>query len=114
VAEDLRALAALPAREVRHVLDDPRIGTSTLRNIVTPFTASMSETSCGVVTMTAPSSLIAWESVSWASPVPGGRSTTRKSRSPQTTSPMSCVRAFITIGPRHTSAASFRGRSRWT
>ena len=52
----------------------PSTGTFTFWNIARPLRASMSDTSCGVVTMTAPESWIFCVSVSWASPVPGGRS----------------------------------------
>ena len=38
--------------------------------------------------------------VSWASPVPGGMSTTMTSSSPQSTSRSICVSADITMGPR--------------
>ena len=54
-----------------------RIGTPTVSNIVRPFLASMSAMSCGVVTITAPVTGTFCASVSWMSPVPGGRSTTR-------------------------------------
>ena len=51
----------------------------TLRNIARPLRASMSATSCGVVTTTAPVRPAFCVSVSCASPVPGGRSMTMKS-----------------------------------
>ncbi len=56
--------------------------------------------SWGVETMTAPASGTRWAMVSWASPVPGGRSTTSTSSSPQSTSPSICWMALSTIGPR--------------
>ncbi len=56
--------------------------------------------SCGVETMTAPDSGTDCAMVSWASPVPGGRSQTRTSSSPQFTSRSSWLMALITIGPR--------------
>jgi len=65
-----------------------------------PLRASASAMSCGVETMTAPASGTRWAMVSWASPVPGGMSTTRTSSAPQLTSRMSCSRADMTIGPR--------------
>src|SRR5450755_3683826 len=57
----------------------PRTGTFTFWNIARPLRASMSATSCGVVTMTAPESATFRVRVSCASPVPGGKSTRRKS-----------------------------------
>ena len=46
-------------------------------NIASAFSTSSSETSCGVVTSTAPETGTACASVSCASDVPGGRSITR-------------------------------------
>src|SRR5258705_40580 len=51
----------------------PRIGTPTCLNIAIPLRASMSATSCGVVTTTAPERAIRCVRVSWTSPVPGGK-----------------------------------------
>jgi hypothetical protein len=56
--------------------------------------------SWGVETMTAPVSGTCWAMVSWASPVPGGRSQTRMSSSPHSTSRSICWMAPVTIGPR--------------
>ncbi len=56
--------------------------------------------SCGVETMTAPASGTCCAMVSWASPVPGGMSTTRMSSSPHSTSRSICESADCTIGPR--------------
>ena len=82
-----------------------RTGTPVFRNISTPFFTSASATSCGVLTITTPSILTNCASVSWTSPVPGGRSATRTS-SPgdQSTSKRSCCVAFCTIRPRQTTA----------
>src|SRR5690606_11507281 len=55
----------------------PRTATSTFSNMRRPLRASRVAMSCGVVTMTAPATGIFWARVSWMSPVPGGRSTTR-------------------------------------
>ena len=55
----------------------PRIGMPTFSNILSPLRASISAMSWGVVTMTAPVTGTFCASVSWMSPVPGGRSTTR-------------------------------------
>ena len=78
----------------------PMTGTSTLRNMFSPLRASIRARSCGVETMTAPASGTCWAMVSWASPVPGGMSTTRTSSGPQSTSRSICVSAETTIGPR--------------
>jgi len=56
--------------------------------------------SCGVETMTAPASGTCCAMVSCASPVPGGRSTTMTSSSPQSTWRSICCSALVTIGPR--------------
>ena len=55
----------------------PRMGTSTFRNMDTPLIASARATSWGVVTMTTPVRLKLWARLRLASPVPGGKSTTR-------------------------------------
>ena len=57
----------------------PRIGTWVLLNMVMPFLASIRAMSCGVETITAPFSGTRWAMVSWASPVPGGMSSTSTS-----------------------------------
>src|SRR4030081_3274054 len=71
-----------------------------------PRRASINAMSCGVETITAPVSGACCAMVSCASPVPGGRSTTRISRSPHATSRSICVIAEITIGPRQIMARS--------
>ena len=78
----------------------PSSGTSTFLNMLRPLRASISARSCGVETMTAPASGTCWAMVSWASPVPGGMSTTSTSSAPQSTSRSICVSADMTIGPR--------------
>ena len=55
----------------------PSTGTLTFSNIFSAFFASSSAMSCGVVTMIAPDTGTRWHSVSWMSPVPGGRSMIR-------------------------------------
>ncbi len=55
----------------------PRTGTRTWRNISRPRRATVMLTSCGMVTMTAPDNGAVCDSVIWASPVPGGKSTSR-------------------------------------
>ena len=59
--------------------------------------------SCGVETITAPAGLCFWTIESWMSPVPGGRSTTSHSVSPQSAS-INWPSAPLTIGPRQASA----------
>ncbi|MNN59312.1 hypothetical protein D3C81_1744210 [compost metagenome] len=78
----------------------PSTGTSTFSNIFKALRASSVAMSCGVVTMTAPATGIFCDSVSWISPVPGGRSISRKSRSPHSVSLNSWVSADVAIGPR--------------
>ena len=78
----------------------PSTGTSTFSNIFSAFFASSVAMSCGVVTITAPASGIFWVRVSWMSPVPGGRSISRKSRSSHRVSLNSWVIAEVAIGPR--------------
>jgi len=84
----------------------PSTGTLTFLNIASPRRASIRERSCGVEMMTAPRSGTFCASVSCASPVPGGMSTTRISRVPQATSRSIWVMADITIGPRQIIAVS--------
>ena len=55
----------------------PSTGTSTFSNILSALRASSSAMSCGVVTISAPETGTRWLSVSWMSPVPGGRSMIR-------------------------------------
>ncbi|MNN26450.1 hypothetical protein D3C81_1399550 [compost metagenome] len=55
----------------------PNTGILTLRNISTPFLASIRARSCGVVTITEPATGTFCARVSWISPVPGGMSITR-------------------------------------
>jgi hypothetical protein len=76
-----------------------------LRHIETALYTSSVATACGVVTITAPVTFTRCESVRATSPVPGGRSITRKSSSPQLTSFMNCCSAPCSIGPRQMTAA---------
>src|SRR5262245_8804852 len=78
----------------------PSTGVLTWANIAMPRPTSSRATSCGVVTTTAPLRGTCCTRVSWASPVPGGRSTTRKSSVPQSTSRRNWRTMPITIGPR--------------
>ena len=84
----------------------PSTGTLTFSNIRTPRRASISATSWGVDTITAPLSGTRWLMVSCASPVPGGMSTTSTSSAPHSTWESICSSAPITIGPRQIIAVS--------
>ena len=84
----------------------PRMGTPTLANIAAPRSATETAAVCGVVTMIAPLRAIDWAMESWASPVPGGRSMSRTSSSPQRTFVANCEMVFMIIGPRQTTGAS--------
>ena len=64
----------------------PRIGARVFSNMAMPRPTSSSATSCGVVTMTPPVTGTCCTSVSGASPVPGGKSTTSTSVPDQSTS----------------------------
>ena len=81
----------------------PSTGTLVLPNRSIARVASISDRSCGVETITAPSGRAFWTSDSCTSPVPGGRSTRIISASPQSPS-ISWVSAPDAIGPRHASA----------
>src|SRR6516225_5809043 len=61
----------------------PSTGTFTFLNMASPRRASIKDRSCGVEMMIAPFSGTFCASVSCASPVPGGMSTTRTSSVPQ-------------------------------
>src|SRR5438046_3063375 len=78
----------------------PRIGTRTSWNIRTPLRASIRLTSAGWVTTIAPVSGACCDSVSWASPVPGGRSITRMSSGPHGTWPRNELTACATFAQR--------------
>jgi hypothetical protein len=90
----------------------PRMGTPIVRAMLAAFLTTIAARSCGEVTRTTPSKGMACITVSEASAVPGGRSTMRQSRSPQTTSPQNCLMAVLMSGPRQITASSSLGRSR--
>ncbi|OPX81978.1 MAG: hypothetical protein A4E43_00560 [Methanosaeta sp. PtaB.Bin005] len=91
----------------------PSMGTFIIRNMLTALRESRSATSCGVVTTIAPSRPgMSWAMLMGSSLVPGGRSTKRKSSSPQLTSSMNCFKAAIFMGPRQTTGESRLFRSR--
>ena len=60
--------------------------------------------SCGVVTTSSSADGTSWATEMAMSPVPGGRSSSSTSRSPQQTSARNCCSARCSIGPRHTTA----------
>ena len=111
MAENVRALAAMRAEEIAHVLDDAEHRHVDALEHVSPFRASISARSCGVETITAPASGTCCAIVSCASPVPGGMSTTRMSSSPHATSRSICVSADCTIGPRQIIGVSSSTRN---
>src|SRR5213080_2472581 len=78
----------------------PSTGAFICWNIAMPRRTSASATSWGVVTMTPPVIFTCWVRVSCTSPVPGGRSSTRTSSSPQTTLRRNSVMSLVTMGPR--------------
>ena len=81
----------------------PSTGTLVLLNRSTARRASISDRSCGVETITAPAGRERWISDSCTSPVPGGRSTSSSSASPQSAS-IRLASAPVAIGPRQASA----------
>mmetsp|Transcript_19583 Transcript_19583/g.60543 ORF Transcript_19583/g.60543 Transcript_19583/m.60543 type:complete len:295 (+) Transcript_19583:1405-2289(+) len=83
-------------------------GTFTVSKSWTPLTTSVKARREGVVTTTAASTVRLWQSVSWASPVPGGVSTTSTSNAPQSTRFASCSTTPATRLPRIIAASSFR------
>ena len=88
----------------------PSTGTLVLLNRSTARRASISDRSCGVDTITAPAGRERWISDSCTSPVPGGRSTTSNSVSPQSAS-IRLASAPVAIGPRQASA--WPGETSW-
>mmetsp|Transcript_15787 Transcript_15787/g.51751 ORF Transcript_15787/g.51751 Transcript_15787/m.51751 type:complete len:240 (-) Transcript_15787:95-814(-) len=90
----------------------PRTLIPTLRQKLISLRTSMSATSCGVVTMMAPSIPACFKSCAMlmcSSEVPGGASTIRKSSSPQSTSFTNCLMRAFFRGPRQTTASSLFG-----
>ena len=85
----------------------PRTGIFIARTMFTALRLSSNATSWGVVTIIAPaSSGMSWTTERGSSLVPGGRSMSKKSRSPQSTSWMNCLMAAIFMGPRQTTGES--------
>ena len=77
----------------------------TFSHIETLLKTSSVATCCGVVTMMAPLAFTFCDRVSATSPVPGGRSRSRKSSAPQCTSLRNWRSAPWSIGPRQMTAA---------
>ena len=85
----------------------PKTGTFIIFAKLMDFLVSRSETSCGVVTMTKPSmGLMSWATLRASSPVPGGRSIMRKSKSPQSMSARNCFITWCFSGPLQTTGWS--------
>ena len=81
------------------------IRTFSLRNISTPRATSATATCWGVETITAASIFSSPMIDRCTSPVPGGRSASRKSSVPQRVWWIICLRALTAIAPRHSSAS---------
>ena len=63
--------------------------------------ATLTAACCGVETTTTPERGSSWPTEMAMSPVPGGRSRSRWSRSPKWTSVRNCSTARCSMGPRH-------------
>mmetsp|Transcript_15325 Transcript_15325/g.51545 ORF Transcript_15325/g.51545 Transcript_15325/m.51545 type:complete len:259 (+) Transcript_15325:433-1209(+) len=90
----------------------PRTFVDVLRQKFNSLRTSCMETSCGVVTTTAPSTFEFFKyctTLMCSSDVPGGVSIIRKSRSPQSTSVRNCLMSPFLRGPRHMTALSSSG-----
>ncbi len=73
---------------------------------IEPARSATSAAACwGVVTTSSSAFGISWAVEIAMSPVPGGRSSSRTSRSPQYTSARNCCSARCSIGPRQTTAS---------
>jgi hypothetical protein len=79
--------------------------------IVPARSATSAAACCGVVTTTTSEFTRCWPSEIAMSPVPGGRSRSRTSRSPQYTSLSFCTSARSSMGPRQATTWSRRGLS---
>ncbi len=84
----------------------PAISRLTFSAISAARRATFCAAGCGVVTMRNFACGSSCDSVIDTSPVPGGRSTSRWSSSPQATSSRNWVSALCSIGPRQTTAES--------
>ena len=67
--------------------------------------ATSAAAACGVVTMSSSALGMSWATDRATSPVPGGRSKSSTSRSPQKTSARNCCSARWSMGPRQTTGA---------
>ena len=81
----------------------PTMGTSVWRNISTPRRTSSRAMAEGVVTIKAAVKGATWVSVICTSPVPGGKSMSSKSSSPQVTLKRNWCIILASMGPRHTT-----------
>ena len=90
----------------------PRTGIFIAEAMRTALPTIMDTSSWGEVTLTIPSTGTDWNTVSGTSPVPGGISTNRTSRSPQITSVQNCFTAPAITGPLQITGSSLSGRSR--
>ena len=79
----------------------------------TAFSTIMPTRSCGVVTITIPSTGRDWNTVRGTSPVPGGMSTNMKSTSCHSTSVQNWVTAPAMTGPRQTTGSRSFSRMRF-
>ncbi len=84
----------------------PATGIRALRAIRPTRSATVRAAGCGVVTAISAASGTSSSRDMVMSPVPGGRSMSRASSSPQWTSPRNCSSALWSIGPRHTTGSS--------
>ena len=75
------------------------------REMVPARSATSAAAICGVVTISSSALGTSCATEMAMSPVPGGRSNSRTSRSPQKTSARNCWIARCSIGPRHTTGA---------
>ena len=83
------------------------IGRRFVRSAILPArSATRRAASCGVVTTSIAAPGRNDARLIDTSPVPGGRSTSRKSRSPQYTSPRNCSIALCSMGPRQMTGVS--------
>ena len=92
----------------------PIIGMFISFAIFTAFETIMETRSCGLVTITIPSTGMDWNIVSGTSPVPGGQSMTITSTSPQITSVQNCFTIPAITGPLQSTGEVTSSKSRFT
>ena len=98
-----------PAGKLFSSSTSPKMSILTVLQKLIDFLTSARETSWGVVTMMALASEMVWATVNGSSPVPGGASIIRKSKFPQSISPINCLMAENFNGPRQIIASSLLG-----